>query len=67
MEKANRRIPVIDDRPMTPERLEAMHRKWLMRLDDTAPWEEDTSDDFVVRKMNRGSRQYVHLRSMAQA
>ncbi|MBR2215603.1 MAG: hypothetical protein IJ849_07600 [Selenomonadaceae bacterium] len=41
MGKANSNILVIDDRPMTPERLEALHQKWLLREDDAEPWDEE--------------------------
>ena len=44
MEKANRNIPVIDDRPMTSERLEALHQKWLLQEDDTEPDDERRSN-----------------------
>ena len=53
MGKANRNIPVIDDRPMTSERLEAMHQKWLSREDDTEPWDKESSNASNDRKTNR--------------
>ena len=53
MEKVNRGIPVIDDRPMTPERLEAMHRKWQLRVDDTMPWEDDSFSETSTLKTRR--------------
>ncbi len=55
MGKANRDIPVIDDRPMTSERLEALHQKWLLREDDTDSWDEESSS----ASSNRGTIRIV--------
>lgn len=37
MQNLNNNIPSIDDRPLTPKRLEAMYKKWLSQEEETVP------------------------------